>query len=539
MHRFNIDARATGHHQPAAMSQAPPPALSIEPRAKPKAIESTSEQPTPVLPMSQRLWDAAYNSLAEDKDTAKLVESYMETLNKVLGDRTVEPAVDVSSTLKDPSQRQAHMRKLVEEGQAKISKLLKITQGVGDAAQFVLSAKAMVDLAIQNIPQAALPWAGVCIGLQILLNPAEAIESNLAGIVHVISRMDWYCALTEHILSQNNIVVGKESFKSVQLQLENRIVELYKALLLYQMKSVCSFYRHKTWIVLRGLAKVDDWDAYLKSVTDTEATLQTDLNQFNSQHTKSLLGKLVEKAEERKALLGDIHQALQSSIAVQEKTHKAVQDGNTLRKEIHRDEKDTQCLQDLRLTDPRDDKKRIQNTKGGLLRDAYHWILDNSEFQQWRNSLDSNLLWIKGDPGKGKTMLLCGIIDELQKSTSGTGPLSFFFCQATNEQISNAPAILRGLIYMLLDQQPSLIPHVRKKYKHAGKALFEDANRWVALSEIFKNILQDPSLEGAYLVIDALDECISGRRELLEFIVEMTSTVPHVKWIVSSRNWPD
>ncbi|KAK4107652.1 hypothetical protein N656DRAFT_802559, partial [Canariomyces notabilis] len=148
------------------MPQAPPPALSIEPRAKPKAIESTSEQPTPVLPMSQRLWDAAYNSLAEDKDTAKLVESYMETLNKVLGDRTVEPAVDVSLTLKDPSQRQAHMRKLVEEGQAKISRLLKITQGVGDAAQFVLSAKAMVDLAIQNIPQAALPWAGVCIGLQ-------------------------------------------------------------------------------------------------------------------------------------------------------------------------------------------------------------------------------------------------------------------------------------------------------------------------------------------------------------------------------------
>ena len=73
-------------------------------------------------------------------------------------------------------------------------------------------------------------------------------------------------------------MVGKESFKSVQLQLENRIVELYKALLLYQMKSVCSFYRHQTWIVLRGLANFDDWDAYLKSVTDTEATLQTDLS---------------------------------------------------------------------------------------------------------------------------------------------------------------------------------------------------------------------------------------------------------------------
>ena len=351
--------------------------------------------------------------------------------------------------------------------------------------------------------------------------------------------MDWYCALTEHILSQDNIVVGKESFKSVQLQLENRIIELYKALLLYQMKSVCSFYRHQTWIVLRGLANVDDWDTDLKSVIDTETTLQTDLSQFNSQHTKSLLGAFVEKAEERKALLRDICEALQSSITMQKETYQAVRDSNTLRKEIHKDDKDTQCLQDLRQTDPRDDKKRIEDTKGGLLQDAYHWVLDNSEFQQLRNSLDSNLLWIKGDPGKGKTMLLCGIIDELQRSTLGTGLLSFFFCQATDERINNTTAILRGLIYMLLDQRPSLIPHVRKKYEHAGKALFEDTNRWVALSEIFINVLQDPSVEGAYLIIDALDECIHDLPRLLKFIVKMSSTFPHVKWIVSSRNWPD
>ena len=40
------------------------------------------------------------------------------------------------------------------------------------------------------------------------------------------------------------------------------------------------------------------------------------------------------------------------------------------------------CLQDLRLTDPRDDKKRIEDTKGGLLADSYRWILENPSFQQ-------------------------------------------------------------------------------------------------------------------------------------------------------------
>ncbi|KAH6889391.1 hypothetical protein B0T10DRAFT_572778 [Thelonectria olida] len=40
------------------------------------------------------------------------------------------------------------------------------------------------------------------------------------------------------------------------------------------------------------------------------------------------------------------------------------------------------CIADLRLTDPRDDKTRIEQTKGGLLKDSYCWILDNDDFQQ-------------------------------------------------------------------------------------------------------------------------------------------------------------
>jgi hypothetical protein len=45
------------------------------------------------------------------------------------------------------------------------------------------------------------------------------------------------------------------------------------------------------------------------------------------------------------------------------------------------------CIKDLRLTDPRDDKKRIEDTKGGLLEDSYRWILQNSDFQQFIPSI--------------------------------------------------------------------------------------------------------------------------------------------------------
>ncbi|KAK3933684.1 hypothetical protein QBC46DRAFT_359521 [Diplogelasinospora grovesii] len=71
---------------------------------------------------------------------------------------------------------------------------------------------------------------------------------------------------------------------------------------------------------------------------------------------------------------------------------------------------------------------------------SYRWVLDNAEFQRWRDDEHSQLLWIKGDPGKGKTMLLCGIIDELDKSIGSTDLLSFFFCQAADSRINNAAA---------------------------------------------------------------------------------------------------
>jgi hypothetical protein len=117
--------------------------------------------------------------------------------------------------------------------------------------------------------------------------------------------------------------------------------------------------------------------------------------------------------------------------------------------------------------------------------------------------------------------------------------LSYFFCQATDRRLNSATAVLRGLLYMLVKQQPSLMSHIRKKHNNASRTLFEDANAWFALTEIFVGVLRDPSLGTAYLIIDALDECVTGDLpKLLSFIAEQSSASLRVKWIVSSRNWP-
>ncbi|KAH6714777.1 hypothetical protein BKA61DRAFT_735120 [Leptodontidium sp. MPI-SDFR-AT-0119] len=208
------DAGGKEPHHPAAAStlentpESPPSddaqkpvVLSIEPRAEEsQPAPDPTQQLSPALSTSQRLCNTAYDRLEEDKDTAELT--------------VASGAGDIFTKLKDLTKRQKYMEDLVKKGQSK----------------FVLLAKGMIDTAIQNVPQAAPPWTGVCIGLQILLNPIEASTSNLAGVAHVVSRMDWYCALTEHP-DKSNIEIGDESFESILRQLEEEAIALYKALL--------------------------------------------------------------------------------------------------------------------------------------------------------------------------------------------------------------------------------------------------------------------------------------------------------------------
>ncbi|KAK3942581.1 vegetative incompatibility protein HET-E-1 [Diplogelasinospora grovesii] len=199
------------------------------------------------------------------------------------------------------------------------------------------------------------------------------------------------------------------------------------------------------------------------------------------------------------------------------------------------------CLADLLITDPRSDKGRIEHTKGGLLEGAYEWILETAEFRRWRNDEQSRLLWIKGDAGKGKTMLLIGIINELEKPTKQTpdvAHLSYFLCQGTDAQLNNATAVLRGLIYLLIIRKDCLISYLQVEYNRLGRRLFEGDNAFHALSSILQNMLDDSRLTGAYFIVDALDECETGLPLLLD-LISQTAVTARAKWIVSSRNRRD
>ncbi|KAF2804417.1 NACHT-domain-containing protein, partial [Mytilinidion resinicola] len=479
--------------------------------------------------LPERLWNQAYDQAnAVDSSTVNAYETILSArliwkdADPADSSQTADLALQQNKIEQDPDKRRTQMRRLVQDGLRRTEKDAQVKQGMEDGIQAAMAVKEVVDSAVQASPQAALAWVGVCFALEILMNPLTQASSNRQGITYVVSRMDWYWNLSSLLLDENTTEAHSQGLRG---ELEKNIIQLYAKLLLYQMKSVCYYHRRRLSILARDLVKLENWDGELSDIQAAEAAVQKDSAQYNTVSIRTRLGAIAETAKSHNAKLDSISSAIQDQTRRQERMHET--------------NADNKCLRDLCSTNPRDDKKRIEETKGGLLKDSYRWVLENSDFQQWRDDPQSRLLWVKADPGKGKTMLLCGIIDELQKSMGATGLLSHFFCQANDPRINSATAVLRGLVYLLIKQQPLLISHVRKKYDHTGKALFEDANAWVALTEIFTNMLHDPNLNRTYLIIDALDECVADLPRLLKFIAEQSSILSRVKWIVSSRNWQE
>ena len=517
------------------------------------------------LAMDRSLWDKAYDTLNDEKHD--LITKYEDLLSRVLirGKPSVRPgwtfatltrgniahtkAPSVPNEIEDDGEvtnqipqhdaiaRRAKMKEVTELGlkhmedkrvcTTLLGHEIDLQDVVSNVAGAVEWAEDYVKDAVKDLPYAPIVLAGVSLVLPLLKSPTAAEAANREGFTYVTSQMRYYIAM-EPLLLPEDI---KPNLKA---DLTERLVGLYKLIIDFQVQSVLRFYRSRTKNFFRGTINYDSWDKKLQNIMDGDAALVSKFETAISGSSLQALKKLTLQAEASRRVLDGLLIKAQELIDVS-RDHLGI--AKKMDRRMSNVENRT-CLRDLQATDPSDDKDRIEQDKGGLLRDSYHWILENSDFQQWRNDQQSHLLWIKGDPGKGKTMLLCGIIDELIKPTTHTANVSFFFCQATDARINNATAVLRGLLYLLVKQQQSLVSHIRESYDDSGKQRFEGVNAWVALSKIFTNILEDPRLRSTYLIIDALDECTTGLNLLLNLVIQKPSAYSRVKWIVSSRNWP-
>lgn len=203
----------------------------------------------------------------------------------------------------------------------------------------------------------------------------------------------------------------------------------------------------------------------------------------------------------------------------------------------------------LFVRDPRVDKEDIQVRKGGLYPKSCDWILENATYERWTHEQRHSILWINGDPGKGKTMLICRLINELSPTTKlknqvASNVLSYFFCDANSSDQNDAISVLRGMIYLLIKQDQQANECFRAEFGKFDAVYFETKPlTFSQLRSAFVKILKSLASKCVYLIIDGLDECIEGHQQrkglqALLTLITKDALLPHVKWIVSSRNKP-
>ncbi|OAQ71914.1 ankyrin repeat-containing protein [Pochonia chlamydosporia 170] len=167
----------------------------------------------------------------------------------------------------------------------------------------------------------------------------------------------------------------------------------------------------------------------------------------------------------------------------------------------------TKVLDALLLTKPEDDRDDLIDVKGRRVHGTCEWFIHNNHYSEWLQGPDSQILWVSGGPGKGKTMLAIYLTQVLEQiARTGGGTLLFYFCDGKNEKRNTAIAILRGLLYQLLQQRCYLLEFFRKGFTGPGGNEYT-VSHMIPLWDIFVSILRDANLGSIFCVLDGLDEC--------------------------------
>ncbi|KPM43943.1 Vegetative incompatibility protein HET-E-1 [Neonectria ditissima] len=503
--------QASSIQSPSVQSQielvAPQPTLNPGP---PMLSDLHSPVPASVEEIRHQIWNEAYDELKLDEPS--VIEAYEKILSAQLAERA-NPGLLADGNIigQDAGARQAQMKELVDIGLHKTEKASKTKEKINEGMQSIKNIHNLISTAVKAEPIAAVAWVGVTTFMEVIANPVSEPGLNREGIQYVLDQTEWYWSLAERLLYPNKM---DESMARLQSLLKVHVVKLYKALLLYQIQSVCMYHKHWAAVIMKDVVKLHDWQGKFDGIKTQESSLRDHLELYSSEVVKYHINHIAKDTAEFR----------ENEAKKQEDEAKSQED-----------EANKRCLSDLKIVNPERDKRNIEKMKGTPLPEVYQWIFKHDDFQRFRASPEARLLWITGNPGKGKTMLLCGIIDELKKQSSV--PISYFFCQAALDHRRDATSVLRGIIWLLCIKNPTLISYVRESYDPSeGIELINDLDY---LEGVLTKMLNDVCLRDGFILVDALDECSDDSRGDLIDLITKFSTSSSAKWIVSSRNlWP-
>ena len=163
-----------------------------------------------------------------------------------------------------------------------------------------------------------------------------------------------------------------------------------------------------------------------------------------------------------------------------------------------------------------------------------NWLTSSATYHQWVESDVHGMLWIKGAPGSGKSVLAAMLAGHLSRQDEGVPVLYFFFRQIVDTN-RKPIGLIRDCLHQTLVYSPPLQKQL-KEYVESGRSLesvsIEDL--WQLLRNAFA------VLPGrVYCFADALDEMDDDNDVFLRSVADLGQWKPgKVKVLITSRPTP-
>ncbi|KNG86560.1 NACHT and WD40 domain protein [Aspergillus nomiae NRRL 13137] len=365
-------------------------------------VDNDNNNNRKLISIHEDLWNRAYKELKADPGKEKYIKAYEQLVSDIfLGRPTnssacAEPIHGPRRDTDNAPWTADQLQHIIQKGLERVNASQKRIDSTSEVFGVVQNLKPIFNAVLNNTPHTALPWAIISSAIDVG-NPLKYC-SLYDGVNHVVDRMQWYSKITDSLL-QTGSDNGHLKLEKVRKQLETGMLDMYKCMLFYEIKSVCFYHKSQVAVFVRGLLNVDDWYGSLAIITEQENALRSDLQQYKLEQILTIIDQM----------------------AIDNKTR----DGA--------DDKYRQCLKSLGVVNPMLRTKDIIARKNEVLKDCYEWVFQTKayqDFMKWQFEDTPNLLWIQGQAGTSKTMLLAGIIEELNRIPANSvspATLHFFF----------------------------------------------------------------------------------------------------------------
>lgn len=181
----------------------------------------------------------------------------------------------------------------------------------------------------------------------------------------------------------------------------------------------------------------------------------------------------------------------------------------------------------LNPTQYADDGSEYQKHLSSHLKGTGQWAIESAIFQEWRDSHDQGILWIRGIPGAGKSVHAANLIHHLSQEGC---PVLYFFFRHTIEANHRPEAALRDWLAQAIPFSPPLQLELKDRIKEPVEKL-----KISDLSQLVRIALA--GISHAYCIVDALDEMDQTTLgPFLHMLDELGHWRPaEIKFIITSR----